>query len=66
MRRKPSKAQIKNKCEGTFEEIKEAVTNGAILETVNFWNCREYWIKYPKGGTHRITKRIYDKLNTNH
>ena len=64
MRRKPSKAQFKSKCEGTFEEIKESVSNGAILEPVNRWG--EYWIKYKAGGAHRITKRIYDKLNTNH
>lgn len=55
-------AWTKSNCEGTFEEIKKAVENGAVLEKNDYWNKTEYALKYTEGGWHRITKRNYDKL----
>lgn len=51
------------KADTDIEKIKLAVLNGATLtEQVVFRNTI-YWIVYPEGGTHRITKRIYDIIN---
>lgn len=58
-------AYQKHKADTDFEKIKLSVSKGATLEKRGgFWSKEEYWIKYPQGGQHRITKRIYDKLTS--
>jgi hypothetical protein len=63
VKKQPSKAISYNKVEGTLKEIMDEVKKGAKLEQVNLWNKVEYWIRYPQGGYHRISKRIYDAIN---
>lgn len=63
VKKQPSQAKTYNKVEGALNEIMDAVKNGAILEKLNFWNSVEYWIKYPQGGRHKISKKIYDAIN---
>ena len=62
-KKQPSKAKVYNKVEGTLKEIQNAVINGAIIQQIDFFNKTEYWIKYPQGGYHKISKRIYDSIN---
>jgi hypothetical protein len=59
-----SMAWAKETCEGTFDEIKAAIEIGAFIYEQQLRSGIEYRIKYPSGGNHKISKRIFDKLKT--
>ena len=62
MKAKPSKAYIKNNCEGEYKDLLNSVKNGANVRIRSFWNKEEYWIYYPEGGCHRISLPNFKKL----